>query len=106
MLVDPAAPYRQRDRQEQDRRQSDRASGQPACPPRPGAELRAVDDALVLVAGGAEQDPAFHLVLRDPTLEAIGNRRRFVAALEGQADMVGLDRAADRPVELRRALPP
>src|SRR5436190_9690590 len=82
------------------------ASGEAARLPAAGAELRPVDDAAVLVAGGAEQHLALHRAVRDPAFEAVGDRARLVAAVEGKADSVGVEGAGDRPLELRRALMP
>src|SRR5829696_5958579 len=81
-----------------------RPLGHPLGAPLAGAELAAVDDALVLVAGGAEQRGAGHRAVRDLALEAVGDDRRLVAAVEGEEDAVGVDGALDRPLELRRAL--
>src|SRR5260370_34319759 len=69
-----------------------------------GAELAAVDDALILVAGGAERHGAGHRSVADLAFEAVGDRARLVAPVEGEADQVGVEHAGDRPLELRRAL--
>src|SRR5215212_4377384 len=81
-------------------------SSQPPRMPGPGAELRAVDNALILVAGGAEQHRAGHLAIRTASLEAVRNRRRFVTAGERKSYPVGVDFAVDRTFELLRALMP
>src|SRR5712691_8124199 len=74
--------------------------------PLAAAELAPVDDAGILVAGGAERDGAAHFAAGDRAFEAIGQVARLMAAAEAEANQISLERAGYRPCELRRALMP
>src|SRR5579863_5502759 len=78
--------------------------GDAAGLPFAAAELAPVDDAGILVAGGAERDGAAHCAVRDPAFEAKGQVARLVAVAKAETDQIGLQRAADRSLELRRFL--
>src|SRR6202161_3560591 len=80
--------------------------GDAAGLPFAGAELALVDDAGILVAGGAERHGAGHRAILECALEAIGQVARLVAAGEAERDPIGVERAVDRTLELRRALMP
>src|SRR5438270_8463596 len=49
-----------------------------ACLPAAGAELAAVDDAVVLVAGGAEHRRAGHAAVADLAIEEIADRAALI----------------------------
>ncbi|HYU10942.1 MAG TPA: hypothetical protein VEK82_00090 [Stellaceae bacterium] len=72
--------------------------------PLAAAALTAVDDAAVLVTGGAEFNRAGHRAVADPPYEAIGEIARLIAPREREAYSVAVERALDRALELRRAL--
>src|SRR5262249_31211999 len=76
------------------------ATGVPAA----GAELAAVDDAVVLVAGGAERDAASHPAIADRAVEKIGNRAALVALIEREADYIAAQASANWPLEQGRLL--
>ena len=78
----------------------------PAGLPLAAAELAAVDDAGILVAGGAQCDGAGHRAILDRAFEAIGQIARLVAAAEAEPHPMGFERADDRPRELPRVLMP
>src|SRR5262249_35998038 len=77
---------------------------EPASLPLAGAELALIDDAGVLVAGGAEEDSAAHRTVRDPSFEAVGQVAGLVAAAETETHGIAVERALDRPLEHGRAL--
>jgi hypothetical protein len=66
--------------------------------------LAAVDDSVVLVAGGAEHRRAGHAAVSDVALEEIADRAAFVAGRERELDLIAVQPAADRTLELGRAL--
>src|SRR5439155_5352638 len=72
--------------------------------PLAAAELAAIDDAIARVAGGAELDRAGHRAVGDTALEAVGEVARVIAPAKAEANGVAVERAADRPFELRRSL--
>src|SRR5262249_53041466 len=79
-------------------------SSDPFSAPLAGAELGAVDDAAVLVASGAEHHRAGHRTVLEAALEMVGQVACLVALLEPELHHVRIERAGDRPVELRRFL--
>src|SRR5262249_26194861 len=81
-----------------------RGSRHPPRTPAAGAELAAVDDAVVLVAGGAEHGRSAHLSAADFTVEEIADRAAFVVRGEGELDLVAIQPSADRALEMGRAL--
>src|SRR5207244_805338 len=81
-------------------------SRNPAGLPLAAAELAAVDDTGILVAGGAQCDGAGHRAILDRAFEAIGQVARLVTAAEAEPHPMGFERADDRPLELPRALMP
>src|SRR5205823_11132469 len=72
--------------------------------PAGAAELAAVDDAVVLVAGGAEHRRAAHAAVADFAVEEIADRAALVAGGERELDPVAVQPAADRALEMGRAL--
>src|SRR5215472_5780410 len=72
--------------------------------PGAAAELRAVDDAGVLIAGSAELDGADHRALRNAALKPIGHVARLVARAKAGAHGIAVERAFDWSLEDRRAL--
>src|SRR5215469_7394275 len=82
----------------------DAALSEAARFPAAGAELAAVDDAVVLVARGAEHGGATHPPAADLAVEEITDRAALVARCERELDLVAAEQAADRPLELGGAL--
>src|ERR1700730_827199 len=72
--------------------------------PAAGSELAAVDDAVVLVAGGAEHRRAVHAAVTDVALEEIADGAAFVAGRERELDLIAVQPPADRTLEMGRAL--
>src|SRR5580704_8644238 len=60
--------------------------------PLAGTELAPVDDAGILVAGGAQRDGAGHRAILERALEAIRQVARLVAAAEAERDPIGVER--------------
>src|SRR4029077_14011324 len=69
-------------------------SRHPAGLPPAGAELAAVDDAVVLVAGGAEHGGSAHRTVADLAIKKIANRAALIACGEGDLDQVTAEPAA------------
>src|SRR6516164_3654685 len=68
------------------------------------AELATVDDAVILVAAGAEHRGAAHLAVENLSVEKIRDRAAFVACGERELHETAVEPALERTFELGRAL--
>src|SRR5438132_5033249 len=86
------------------RRAGSEASGHAASLPAAAAKLAAVDDAVVLIASGAEHGRAAHRSVTDFAVKEVADRAAFIAGGERKLDQIAAQLSADRPLELGRAL--
>src|SRR5205814_233083 len=70
--------------------------------PGAAAELGAVDDAGILIAGGAELDGAGHRAVADAALEAVGHVARLVARTEAEAHGFAVEHALPQADTVQR----
>src|SRR5229473_1531153 len=83
-------------RQASERRAAARQLRDAACFPAAGAELAAVDDAVILVAGGAEHRRASHVAVADLAVEEVADRAALIARCERKLDLVAVEPTAHR----------
>ena len=76
---------------------SARGSREAACTRTAGAELAAIDDAVVLVAGGAQHRRAGHAPVADLAVEEIADRAALVARGERELDLIAAEPATTGP---------